>query len=211
MHASVATAAFTEALSRKETTRFFTLPAFPAEEFHATFLADGIPFALHDTYGELGATGITATRWAASGSEDGMALTRTVRMTRSLQGTPQVVVQHVHLWRLGPRCLLVRAATTTPEWTKAKAVTSIEMMLVCALASGMSGGHAAAGHHHPLAERAIASFHASGATVAVTGSSAASGSAAGGCASAVSLLACVYDVDIQRSGLGMFVPVDYAR
>ena len=151
--------------------------ADPVAAFVALALADGAPAALHGTYGRLGASEMVAGRWqpaaptAAPITARSGPRSRAVTMRRALQGTVQRVTQTVTWWQLGgdaggtsSASALVAIRSTTPDWAKARPVTSLEYI--------------------------IASPRADAAAV---------------------VLACAFDVEIARTGLGLLIPLDYAR
>lgn len=172
---------FSELLDKPQT-RYINMLLPSVASFEALFVANAAPHPLFQGYIELGAKNVACSPWTAVGAA-GDCFHREVSMIRILEGGPQKVVQNVHWWQLNPSNSLVRVRTGTPEWYRAKEVVSIEYLLI-SVASGTPKQRAAM----------------EGPPAAAAGSGAAS-----------LLLTLCYDLEIRRSGLGLFIPVEYAK
>lgn len=207
----------------KAQTRYVNLPYLPdLQAFEDLFLGSGGPeegsdpqrVPLHQCYFDIGATDVKCGKWAdVLGGSLYNLRQRTVTMTRILEGGPQKVVQNVSWWTVdgdkgaangasptkrtasgragSKKNFLIRIRTGTPEWYRAKEVVSIEYLLVSQSPSLVSSGAPSA---------AAASSSSSSSTPAPFSAS------SGGL-----LLTFAYDLEVARSGLGLFIPLEYAK
>ena len=106
---------------------------------------------------------------------------RTIELQRSISGSPRRVVNAISEWRLSTDTALVRIRVTTPDWAQANKVTSFELMLITP---------------------AVAEKRPSSVPATIPSFPAHSGEL---------LVLCVYEIEIDRSGIGFFVPAAYAR
>jgi hypothetical protein len=104
---------------------------------------------------------------------------RRVVLKRELQGAERKVVQNYTVWAVSPESILMKITSTTPEWSQASKVTSIEYMLVTPAAKEARS---------PVIPQAIPDFPGE-----------------------ALLVFSVFDVAIDRTGLGAFIPSAYVR
>jgi hypothetical protein len=98
------------------------------------------------------------------------------------------VTQTVMCWRVNASNVLLRTHTCTPNWTKARAVTSVEYMLA-SLSTDLAASTSIIPSHVCTCIPAVPADVA-GPQVVVT---------------------CCYDILLDRSGLGRLIPFEYAR
>ena len=106
---------------------------------------------------------------------------RTIELERSISGSVRKVVHEISEWRLSADTTLIRIKATTPEWAQANKVTSFELILVT------PSDRSKRPKCVPATIQTISSPTDS------------------------ILLLSVYDIEIDRSGIGYMIPAAYAR